>query len=197
MMTHIINYIALAGGIATILLIAISLFVPWWQFTVGNPTLAQVNVSPINVNFSLLGTAITIPLILAINIASLLTMLSGGIVMVIYSVKPNKPYSKKLLGFAYKKPLMALIIFAVGIVALVTLANSFSGFNVPIVGVSSMHLPSSMAPNGINISVNVLAAFLWPFYLAIAASALCIAARFYHKRIPLETAAPAQPPMPQ
>jgi len=189
-----INYIALAGGIATLVLIAVSLFVPWWQFTVGNPTLAQVNVSPMNLNFSLLGTAITIPIILAINIAALLTMLSGGIAMIIYAIKPNKPYSKKILGFGYKKPLISVIVFIVGVIALVTLANTLSGFNVPIVGASAMSLPSSMSPDGISISVNVLAAFGWPFYFAIVASAICIAARFYPKKTPLEVSVPAPAP---
>jgi hypothetical protein len=189
-----VNYIALAGGIATLVLIIVSVFVPWWQFTVGNPALAQVNVSPMNLNFSLLGTAITIPLILAINIAALLTMLSGGIAMLIYALKPNKPYSKKILGFGYKKPLIAVIIFIVGIIALVTLANSLSGFNVPVVGGSAMKLPANMSPDGMSISVNVLAAFGWPFYFAIVASALCLAAKFYHKKIPLEgTVAPPIP----
>ena len=193
-MNNNVNYIALAGGIATLVLIVVSVFIPWWQFTVGNPALAQVNVSPMNLNFSLLGTAITIPIILAINIAALLTMLSGGIAMLIYAVKPNKSYSKKILGFGYKKPLTAVIIFIVGIIALVTLANTLSGFNVPVVGGSAMKLPSSMSPDGTSISVNVLATFGWPFYFAIVASALCLAARFYHKKIPLEDTVP--PPIP-
>ncbi len=193
-MNNNINYIALAGGVATLVLIAVSIFVPWWQFTVGNPALAQVNVSPMNLNFSLLGTAITIPIILAINIAAVLTMLSGGIAMLIYAIRPNKSYSKKILGFGYKKPLIAVIIFIVGVIALVTLANTLSGFNVPIVGASAMNLPSSMSPDGISISVNVLAAFGWPFYFAIVASALCIAARFYHRKTPLEST--VSPPLP-
>jgi len=113
-MNNNVNYIALAGGIATLVLIVVSVFVPWWQFTVGNPALAKVNVSPMNLNFSLLGTAITTPIILAINVAALLTMLSGGIAMLIYAVKPNKSYSKKILGFGYKKPLTAVIIFIAG-----------------------------------------------------------------------------------
>jgi hypothetical protein len=195
-MNNNVNYIALAGGIATLVLIVVSVFVPWWQFTVGNPALAQVNVSPMNLNFSLLGTAITIPLILAINIATLLTMLSGGIAMLIYAIKPNKSYSKKILGFGYKKPLTAVVIFIAGIIALVTLANSLSGFNVPVVGGSAMKLPSSMSPDGISISVNVLSAFGWPFYFAIVASALCIAARLYHKKIPIEGTVPTTIPSP-
>jgi hypothetical protein len=177
-------------------LIVVSVFIPWWQFTVGNPALAQVNVSPMNLNFSLLGTAITIPIILAINIAALLTMLSGGIAMLIYAIKPNKSYSKKILGFGYKKPITAVVIFIAGIIALVILANSLSGFNVPVVGGSAMKLPSSMSPDGISISVNVLSSFGWPFYFAIVASALCIAARFYHKKIPLEGTIPPSTPLP-
>ena len=98
-----INLIALIAGVSTLLLIAVSVFVPWWQFTVGKPAFAQVNFSPVNLNFSILGNPITIPLIWAMNLACLLTLASGGIVLLIYSLMPSKPYAKRLLGFGYKK----------------------------------------------------------------------------------------------
>ena len=139
-MTNKINYIALTAGVLTILLIVVSLFVPWWKFTVGTG-LAEAEFFSSQTEFSLLGTAITIPLIYAVNIASLLTLLAGGIVMLIYSVRPDKSYSKKLLGFAYKKPLTAVIIFAVGIIAIVMLANAFSGLSVPLAGAGTIQLP--------------------------------------------------------
>ncbi len=38
-------------------------------------------------------------------------------------------------------------------------------------------------PTGLSISALVSAGFQLPFYLAIAAAALCIAARIYHGRV--------------
>jgi hypothetical protein len=187
-----INLIGLIAGIATLVLIAVSVYVPWWQFTVGNPTpLARVNFSPLNFNLNLLGSSITTPLIWALNLACLLTLLSGSIVMIIYSVKPNKSYSKKLLGFGWSKPLMAVILFAVEVVALVVLVNMIAGFNLPINGAATVKPPSGMTSGGVNLAVNVFAAFQWPFYLSIVVAALSVAARVYHGKMSFDSPTPA------
>jgi hypothetical protein len=197
-MANKINLVALAAGIATLVLIVVSVFVPWWQFTVGKPALAQVNFSPANFNFALFGNSITMPLILAINVIFILTLVSGAITMIIYSIKPNKSYSKQLLGFGYKKPLYAVIAFVVEIVLLVTLANTLSGFNVPLSGAATMQLPQNIVPGnaGVNVGVDVLAAFGWPFYFAIVVAGLCVAARIYHRKIVADAVLPPLPPQP-
>ena len=138
-----INLIALIAGVSTLLLIAVSVFVPWWQFTVGKPAFAQVNFSPVNLNFSILGNPITIPLIWAMNLACLLTLASGGIVLLIYSLMPTKPYAKRLLGFGYKKPLYAVILFVIELFSLSALAGVFSGFSVPLMGSGILQVPST------------------------------------------------------
>ena len=193
-----INIIALAAGISTLLLIAISLFVPWWQFNVGNPAIASVNVSPVNLNLAFLGDSLTIPLVYALNIASALSLASGGIIMLIYSLRPNKSYSKKLLGFGYKKPLYAVILFVAALISMSFLVPTFSGFAIPLTGSGSMSLPRGMAPDGVNISVAVSAGFVWPFYFAIVVAGLCVAARFYHRKLDANDAVlPLPPPPPQ
>jgi hypothetical protein len=176
-----LNWIGLAGGIATLLLIAISLFVPWWRFTVGNPAIAEADFSPVNLNFSLLGTPLSIPIIWALNIAALLSLAAGGVVMLIYSVLPNKPYSKRLLGFGYNKPLFAVVLFVVELVILVVFAKALVGFDVPLTGAANIQLPQSMLGN-LSIGIGVTAAFEWPFYFAIVVAGLCVAARLYHGR---------------
>lgn len=189
-----INLIGLTAGVVTILLIAVSVYVPWWILSVGKPSIVQVNFSPVNLNFGLLGNSITIPLIWALNLASLLTLLSGGIIMLIYSLKPAKSYSKDLLGYGYKKPLYAVIMFVVGLVVLTVLAKSFTGISVPLNGSTAIQLPSSMVPNDTSISVSVFSAFEWPFYLAIVLAGLCVAARVYHRKLISNIVLPA--PMP-
>lgn len=193
-MQNKINIIALVAGISTLLLIAISIFVPWWQFTMGSPAIASVNVSPVNLNLALLGNSITIPLIYALNIASALSLASGGVIMLIYSLRPDKSYSKKLLGFGYKKPLYAVILFVVAMFAVNFLVQRFSGFAFPLTGSGIMVLPHGMAPDGTNISVAFSAGFVWPFYFAIVVAGLCVAARFYHQKIVVDTALPLPPP---
>ncbi len=58
-----------------------------------------------------------------------------------------------------------------------------SGLTVPLLGSGAISLPNNMIATGANISVDVSAAFGWSFYFAIVVAGLCIAARFYHKKV--------------
>ncbi len=182
-----LNVLAMIAGISTLILIVVSIFVPWWQLAVGSPAIASVNVSPVSMNLDLLGNIFTIPIIYALNIASALTLASGGIAMLIYSIKPNQTYSNKLLGFSYKKPLYAVILFVISMFALSYLVQRFSGFAFPLLGSSSLSLPQGMAPDGVSIKVAVSAGFGWPFYFAIVVAGLCVAARLYHRKVKANT----------
>ncbi|MGD0406412.1 MAG: hypothetical protein ABSB10_07165 [Candidatus Bathyarchaeia archaeon] len=176
-----INWFGLAAGIITLVVVVVSLFLPWWQLTIGDK-LIQVNASPMNTNFGLLSLQFTIPLIWAWNLASILTFVAAGLVMLLYSVIPTKSYSKELLGFSYKKPIYALISFVAGLLVLVAIA-SFLGVSIPVMGSSNVALPTQFMPMGASISVLVSGSFQLPFWLAIVAAALCIAARLYHRRV--------------
>ena len=176
-----INWFGLAAGIITLVVLVISLFLPWWQLTIGEK-LIQVNASPMNTNFGLLSLQFTIPLIWALNLASILTFVAAGLVMLLYSVIPTKSYAKELLGFSYKKPIYALISFVVGLLVLVAIARFF-GVSIPLMGSSNVALPTQFMPFGLSISVLVSASFQLPFWLAVVAAALCIAARLYHGRV--------------
>ena len=190
-----INWFGLAGGIATILLIAVSVFVPWWQLKVGDSVVAA-NVSPIYTNFNLVGNSFTVPLLFAVNLSCILLSLAGGIVMLIYSVKPAKSYSTRLLSFSYRTPLLFVVVFLIGLVALTFVIQLLLSFSVPLFGTAQISLPSS-STQGMNVSVLLSAGFLWPFYLAVASAILCVAARLYHKRVvpPALTASPASATM--
>ncbi len=188
-----INYVALAAGILTLILIAVSVFIPWWQFTVGSPAIATVNFSPVNFNFSLFDTLLISPIIWALNIASLLTLLAGGIALLLYSALPTKSYSKALLGFGYKKPLYAVILFVIELAVIYFSVTMFTGFNFPLMGSAFVQLPSLIAPGGISISVKVSAAFGWTFYFSVVVAALCIVARIYHRKMKAPATVPLNP----
>jgi hypothetical protein len=180
------NWIGLAAGVTTIVVIIASFFYPWWQVTVWGGRIT-VNVSPVNTNFSFLGTSFTVPLITAFNIVSLLTLAACGIAMLIYSVAPTKAYSKHLLGFAYKKPLFSIVFSVIVLFVITMIIQALFGFNVPLIGSSTATLPENITM-GVTMSVLISAGFQWPFWLAVVAAVLCIAARFYHKKV----ATPAQ-----
>jgi hypothetical protein len=177
-----INHLALAAATAILLLIVASIYVPWWTLVIGNPQLGIASFSPLNLNFQLLGITMTTPLIWALNTSTLLTLLLGSLVLLFYGVKPDKPYSPKLLSFGYKIPLYAVTLFIVEIVGLVAVAKMALGVDFPLMGSAAISFPSSIAPAGATGSIYVAAAFEWPFYLAIAVVVLCVAARFYHKK---------------
>ena len=183
-----INWFGIAGGSGTIALIVISLFVPWWIFRVGSGLtpgkgLIEASVSPLNTNFAAVGSdSFTVPLIWAFNLSMMLTFAAGGIIMLIYSVLPMKPYSKKLLDFSYKKPFYAVAFFVASLFAITLLAQGLLGFSVPLAGSSNVQLPQAMTA-GASISVLVSADFLWPFWMGIIVAGLCIAAKLYHRKI--------------
>jgi hypothetical protein len=175
-----INWFGLAGGVTTIVVIIVSLFYPWWQLTVGD-NLIRANASPLNTNFDVLGTTFTMPLIWAVNVVSLLTLIVSAITMLIYSLAPAKSYSKQLLDFAYKKPIFMLVSFVIILVALTVLLQVILNFNFPLAGTATSTLPIPFI-QGITIGVLISTGFQWPFWLAAVAAGLCIAARIYHKR---------------
>lgn len=175
-----INWFGITGGVLTLLVIAVSLYNPWWQLTIGD-NLMRVNASPMNTNFGLMGTQFTIPLIYALNLGSILTFLCSGIIMLIYSLIPTKPYAKDLLAFSWKKPLWSVIFSVVGLTIIIIIVQTILGINIPLMGAGNIILPSSFTM-GVNISVNVFSEFQWPFYMAITAAGLCICARFYHRK---------------
>jgi hypothetical protein len=175
------NWFGLAGGVTTLLVIAVSLFYPWWQLTVGDD-LMKVNASPVNTNFGFLDTSFTIPFIWALNIVSLLSLLASGIAMLIYSIVPRKSYSKHLLGFGYKKPLFTVLFFVIGLVVITMILQAVLSLNVPLMGSTTSTLPIPFV-SGVTLSVLLSAGFQWSFWLAVVAAALCIAARLYHKKV--------------
>ena len=179
-MARIINWVALAAGITSLLMVVVSVFLPWWQLTIGQD-LIKVNASPIYTNFGVFGDQFTVPIIWVINIIIILEFLACGAVMLIYSLVPTKPYAKRLLGFSYKNPLSIVIGFAVILIAIILVAGHF-GLSIPLMGSTTVTLPGSWT-SGATDSALVSANFLLPFYLAIVAAALCIAARLYHKNL--------------
>ncbi|HTY74912.1 MAG TPA: hypothetical protein VMD05_05025 [Candidatus Nanoarchaeia archaeon] len=180
-MRRAINWFGLGAGITTMLLIVVSLFVPWWVVQVGDG-LFQINTSPLNTNFSLAGSpSFAVPIIWALNLASILTLAVGGILIFVYSLFPAKPYGRKLLDFSYKKPLYAVVFFVASLLALIIVMRSAFGVDVPLVGAQTIQLPKSMTL-GTTITALVTADFEWPFWLAIAAAGLCVATRLFHQR---------------
>ena len=183
-----VNWIGLASGILLIAVTCLSIFYPWWQLKISD--FVYANISPFNTNFSILGTIFLIPLLFAINISSLLILTISSILMIIYSINPTKSYSKQLLCWSYKKPLYIVISFIVVLVVITLLVQYIASqyanvsINIPLMGTSVIQIPSEiLGGSGVEIGIAVSGSFQLPFWLAIVATALCIAARLYHGRV--------------
>jgi len=197
-----INWFGLAGGSLTIAIVAASFFIPWWSINVEG--FLHADISPLHSNFSLLEEQFTVPLITALTTVGLLSFVASGIVMLIYSVLPAKPYSKHLLGFAYKKPLITLVLFVITLFAVSTIIQTILGFSFPLSGSATLEIPESFT-RGANVSFLATSGFSWLFWLVAVAAGSCIAARIYHKKLtvveqpskePQKTAETTQPTAP-
>jgi hypothetical protein len=191
-----ISYLALAAGISTLLLIAISQFVPWWQFTAMSPANAQINFSPVNLNIVISGSTIAIPLLFAVNMACALILLAGGLTLIIYAVKPTQHYSKRLLNYGYKIPLIVLVSFIIEVVSIPLIAQAVGGVNLPLNGAAAISIPQKFTSSSSTVSLSVSAAFNWPFYFAIVATALSVSAKIYHRKLAKSPILPPPPPPP-
>ena len=187
-----VNWFALAGGALTLVLAVSSIYVPWWQINVGQ-TLVRIGLSPVNLSTNIVGYDVALPIIATIGWMFMAMLVSVGIVLVVYSVVPTKPYSKRLLVFAYKKPLGTLITFTI-LMLLVTNAGTIIGtmvspstisgtdLNVPWSGAKTLQPPSSVAQGTVR-GIAVSAEVEWTFWLAVTVAALCIGARLYHRKL--------------
>jgi hypothetical protein len=178
------NWFGFAGGVTTIVMLAVSMIYPWWQLTVGD-NLITINASPVNTNFGFIGTSFTMPLIWALNVIGLLTLLLSGVAMIIYSVMPRRSFAKPLLDFGYKKPLFTFLFFVIGLVLFTMILQAVLDFNLPLMGSATNTLPIPFA-SGVTINVLLSAGFQWSFWLAAVAAGLCIAARLYHKKVAVQ-----------
>ena len=172
-----INWLGLGAGVVTLITLAISFSIPWWQLTVGQ-NLVKINASPVNTNVGVFGTQLTVPIIWALNVVMILTFAASGIVMLIYSVFPAKPYAKYLLGFSWKKPTYAIVSFVAGLIIIMVLVGHF-GLYLPLNSSSTITLPSNWT-QGATVTALVSGKFQFSFLLALVAAGLCIAAKFCH-----------------
>lgn len=184
-----INWFGLAGGIALLFVIILSSVyaVPWWQLSIGKD-FGQLKISPLNFGATLLGLNMAIPIILVLNLTFMLLFIASAIAMILYSLFPGREYAKNLLGFAYKKPLIILILFVAVLFILFFITSSLVGIfgsaSIPIAGTTNVNFSPQ---EGIVITIPVTTGFTWNFWFAVMATALCVAARIYHSKI-----APAQ-----
>jgi hypothetical protein len=206
----IFNWFVLTVGILMLAVVCLSIFTPWWRLQIGSgTTFATINADPFYTNFGVLGLNFVIPIIFAINIGTMALFTISGALLILYSIKPTKSYSKQLLCYAYKRPIYTFVGFIVTLLvvsyALPIVVNKVGGVNLSVplfqlVGTSIIQLPAHLSGSSIQIGVTVVTAFQYTFYLGVIATALAIVARIYYRKTVPNTVLPdpvaASPPTP-
>ena len=206
LLNRLINWFGLVAGVLMLVVVSLSFFTPWWQLQVGS-NLATVNADPFYSNFGVLGLKFVVPILLALNIGTMVLFVISGALLILYSIKPLKSYGKELLCYGYKRPIYTIIgfIIVLTLIAYVVpgIINAISGGQAnlasplfPLIGTSTIQLPtgifSGSSSNSIQVGISVITSFQYTFYLAVAATILAIIARFYHRIIAVTAA--SKPP---
>lgn len=175
-----INWPGLACSITAATLVAISVLytAPWWQVAVGDGV-GQIEISPLDYKANLAGASLETPIIWFLNLGSKLTMAACAVAMFIYSVTTQKPFSKQLLGFAYKKPLLIFVLFVVMLVVSTYIAGTLFDADIPLTGTTTISLSAEETTANVPISTSIT----WAFWLAVATAVLAIAAKIYDWRV--------------
>lgn len=175
-----INWPGLACSITAATLVALSVLyaAPWWRVTIGDGV-GQVDISPLDYKANLAGASIDIPIIWFLNLGSKLTMVACAVAMLIYSVATQKDFSEQLLGFAYKKPLLVFVVFAVMLVFSTYIVGTFADVSVPVMGTTTLLLSAG----GVTANVPISTSLTWVFWLAFATAVLAIAAKIYDWKV--------------
>jgi hypothetical protein len=175
-----INWIGLACSVtaATLVFLSVLYAAPWWRVDIGDGV-GKAEISPLDYKANLAGASVELPIIWFLNLGSKLTMTACAVAMFAYSVTTQKPFSKKLLGFAYKKPLLMLVFFVVMLVISTYIMETFFGIKAPVVGTTTV----SLSVDGATANVPISTSLTWVFWLAVATTVLAIAAKIYDWKV--------------
>lgn len=177
---RIVNWPGLVCAVTTATLVLLSFLYasPWWQVKVGDGV-AQANISPLDYSANLLGTSIEVPIIWFMNLSSKLTFIACAVALFIYSVATQKSFSRNLLKFGYKKPIMIFILFVVILVGASYAGGSFIGISVPLSGVSTQ----TISMGEITASIPISTSFTGVFWLAAATAVLALITKIYDWKV--------------
>jgi len=175
-----VNWPGLACSLGAVALVLLSVLyrAAWWCVLIGDGV-GQAEISPLDFRMSLVGVSVEVPIIRFLNVGSRLTFVACAVVMFVYSVMARRSFSRYLLGFAYKKPLLMLGFFAVMLVVSALYVEAFFGVYVPLMGTVNV----LVSEGGTTAKVPVSTSFTWVFWLAVATAVLALVAKIYDLKV--------------
>ncbi|MFH1821769.1 MAG: hypothetical protein ABH852_04950 [Methanobacteriota archaeon] len=182
------------GVVAGIFMIALPFLGPWWIAVVGTGAI-EIALSPFDMSVSVLGQPIQSELISLFLLAARIAMIIAGVFMIFGSVSPKSWWSKRLVRFGVMKPFWAvvgIVVFAVAGAFIINnvlpnfLSNMVGGTGASI----QLEVPYLMGTANSVIQIGsqatvtapVNVSLATPFWLAVVAAVLGIAARISHRK---------------
>ncbi|MBS3815685.1 MAG: hypothetical protein KGY45_03885 [Hadesarchaea archaeon] len=187
------------GIIAGVLMLILPFLGPWWRASVGTKAL-EIGISPFYYHVSILGQELSSTLVSYFILAAQLTLIIGGVLMILGSLAPEKWWSKKIVRFGAMKIFWFLIILlALLLVGAYAMNNFLPGLAMNATGTEGVTLDlqaldiqvpyitgtttSTLQASGITIAAPIHADLTPMFWLAVITAGLGIIIRIYHGRL--------------
>jgi hypothetical protein len=189
-----INWLGVVSGL---LMIALPFLGPWWIGKAGEAL--EIALSPFNLSMSVVGQPISSNLVDLLLLAVAIGMVIAGVFMIVASIFPRRWWSKHLIKYGATKPLWAVVGLIVFLIVGALLFNNVVAKMLPsLIGEQaggmgvfvSFDLPYVIGTSYSSIKIGEVASITAPitfsltfaFWVAVATSALGVAARIYHRR---------------
>jgi hypothetical protein len=155
---------------------------PWWTMSGGavggQSFLAEV--SPFSIVVEILGKPVEVPILPYLTLAARLTILLAAASILIASSLATKPWSKPLMNV---RGLILPILFLATLYLGLSLAGSYVGVNLPLVGESTLEYVVHAGELNITTKTPMEAGFTQEYWLALAAGVVSAFGKAVHGRI--------------
>ncbi len=142
----------------------------WWIIKgLGENPSFYASVAPYNIDITILGKPVYVPIIEYIVLSGYISMLWVGISTTIASFIPRKKLSSYLLGY---KPVLMTFGFLISIYMGVTIAETYVGITIPVMGESTLYMEIDTQYGPINVYTPSKAYFTSSYFIVLIASIL-------------------------
>ncbi len=186
-----INWFGVAGGV---LMLILPFSGPWWQAHAGDGMM-DLSFSPFDLHLSILDQSMESPLVNYALLAAKLTVLVGGLLLVLGSIFTGRWWSKHLMKFGATKVFWMVVGMVLLLVMGAFLANRFLptlvssivkegnidiDVEIPYLSGESSGITVQAGSTAVNVPITT---FLTSrFWIATVVGFLGIAARVYHRK---------------
>ncbi len=148
----------------------------------------SAEVSPFNIGVEVLGKPVTVPVLPYLNLAARLSILTAASTILLGSLLAKKPWSKPLMSVrGLVLPILFLPALSIGL----SLAGSYVGVSLPLVGESTFDYRIRYGGLDIAVETPVAAALTQEYWIALAAGIISAFGRAVHGKI-VQTGVPQQ-----